>query len=108
MTVLAHPEHPSEVVAEAIFAGWTAGVPAYVERHKAACVVLMTECSMSDNVALQHPDVEFIRPCNLCPHMKRITLANIRESLEQNRHVVSVDAEFAGQEQLAVERMIAV
>jgi quinolinate synthase len=63
---------------------------------------------MSDNVALQHPDVEFIRPCNLCPHMKRITLTNIREALEQNRHIVAVDPSIAGRARLAVERMLAV
>jgi quinolinate synthase len=96
------------VVAEADFAGSTADMTGYVERHKPARVVLMTECSMSDNVALQHPDVEFIRPCNLCPHMKRITLTNIREALEQNRHTVAVDPSIAGRARLAVERMLAV
>jgi quinolinate synthase len=108
VTVLAHPECPPEVVAEADFAGSTADMTGYVERHKPARVVLMTECSMSDNVALQHPDVEFIRPCNLCPHMKRITLTNIREALEQNRHIVAVDPSIAGRARLAVERMLAV
>ena len=63
---------------------------------------------MSDNVALQHPEIEFIRPCNLCPHMKRITLTNIRVALEQNRHVVSIDPEIASRARLAVERMLAV
>lgn len=63
---------------------------------------------MSDNVAVEHPEVEFIRPCNLCPHMKRITLANIREALEQNRHVVTIAPEIAGRARLAVERMLAV
>ena len=108
VTVLAHPECPPEVVAEADFAGSTTDMSGYVEHHKPARVVLMTECSMSDNVALQHPDVEFIRPCNLCPHMKRITLANIRTALEQNRHVVTVAPEIAEPARLAVERMLAV
>jgi quinolinate synthase len=63
---------------------------------------------MSDNVALQNPDVEFIRPCNLCPHMKRITLANIRQALEQNRHVVTIDPALAGPARRAVERMLAI
>ncbi|CAN7369183.1 quinolinate synthase NadA [Bosea sp. LjRoot90] len=106
--VLAHPECPPEVVAEADFSGSTAAMSDYVERQKPPRVVLMTECSMSDNVALQHPDIEFIRPCNLCPHMKRITLANIRAALEQNRHVVTVDPEIAARARLAVERMLAV
>lgn len=108
VTVLAHPECPPEVVAEADFSGSTAAMSDYVGRQKPPRVVLMTECSMSDNVAVEHPDVEFIRPCNLCPHMKRITLANIRAALEQNRHVVTIEPEIAGRARLAVERMLAV
>jgi quinolinate synthase len=108
VTVLAHPECPPEVVAEADFSGSTAAMSDYVGRHKPPRVVLMTECSMSDNVAVEHPEVEFIRPCNLCPHMKRITLANIRMALEQNRHVVTIEPEIAGRARLAVERMLAV
>ncbi|PZV37908.1 quinolinate synthase NadA [Mesorhizobium kowhaii] len=108
VTVLAHPECPPEVVAEADFSGSTAAMSDYVGRQKPPRVVLMTECSMSDNVAVEHPEVEFIRPCNLCPHMKRITLANIREALEQNRHVVTIAPEIAGRARLAVERMLAV
>ncbi|UVK48202.1 quinolinate synthase NadA (plasmid) [Mesorhizobium sp. AR07] len=106
--VLAHPECPPDVVAEADFSGSTAAMSDYVQRQKPPRVVLLTECSMSDNVALQHPELEFIRPCNLCPHMKRITLANIREALEQNRHVVTIEPEIAGRARLAVERMLAV
>jgi quinolinate synthase len=108
VTVLAHPECPPEVVAEADFSGSTAAMSDYVGRQKPPRVVLMTECSMSDNVAVEYPDVEFIRPCNLCPHMKRITLANIRTALEQNRHVVTIEPEIAGRARLAVERMLAV
>ncbi|RWB28245.1 MAG: quinolinate synthase NadA [Mesorhizobium sp.] len=108
VTVLAHPECPPEVVAEADFSGSTAAMSDYVRRQKPPRVVLMTECSMSDNVAVEHPEVEFIRPCNLCPHMKRITLANIRAALEQNRHVVTIAPEIAGRARLAVERMLAV
>ncbi len=107
VTVLAHPECPPDVVAEADFSGSTAAMSNYVGRVKPPRVVLMTECSMSDNVAVAHPDVEFIRPCNLCPHMKRITLANIRAALEGNRHVVSIDPAIAGRARLAVERMLA-
>ncbi|MDX8525919.1 quinolinate synthase NadA [Mesorhizobium sp. MSK_1335] len=108
VTVLAHPECPPDVVAEADFSGSTAAMSDYVGRQKPPRVVLMTECSMSDNVAVDHPEVEFIRPCNLCPHMKRITLANIRQALEQNRHVVTIEPEIAGRARLAVERMLAV
>lgn len=106
--VLAHPECPPDVVAEADFSGSTAAMSDYVERRKPPRVVLMTECSMSDNVALAHPDVEFIRPCNLCPHMKRITLANIRTALERNQHVVTIEPGIAGRARLAVERMLAI
>ncbi|WP_379065167.1 quinolinate synthase NadA [Mesorhizobium sp. UC22_110] len=108
VTVLAHPECPPEVVAEADFAGSTAAMSDYVGRHKPARVVLMTECSMSDNVAVEHPEVDFVRPCNLCPHMKRITLANIRAALEENRHVVTIDADVADRARQAVERMLAI
>lgn len=108
ITILAHPECPPDVVAEADFAGSTAVMSDYVGEKKPARVVLLTECSMSDNVAVDHPDVEFIRPCNLCPHMKRITLANIRQALEGNRHEVTVDPATAADARRAVERMLAV
>ncbi|MDG3578930.1 quinolinate synthase NadA [Rhizobium sp. YJ-22] len=108
VVVLAHPECPPEVVAEADFAGSTAVMSDYVSDKKPARVVLLTECSMSDNVAVQHPEVEFIRPCNLCPHMKRITLANIRTALEENRHEVTVDPAVAEGARRAVERMLAI
>jgi quinolinate synthase len=108
IVVLAHPECPPEVVAEADFSGSTAALSQFVETRKPPRVVLLTECSMSDNVAVHHPDVEFIRPCNLCPHMKRITLRNIRQALEQNRHVVTIDPAVAGPARQAVERMLAI
>ncbi|MER8652117.1 quinolinate synthase NadA [Mesorhizobium sp. M1121] len=108
VTVLAHPECPPEVVAVADFAGSTAAMSDFVGRHKPARVVLMTECSMSDNVAIDHPDVEFVRPCNLCPHMKRITLANIRTALQETRHIVIIDARVVDGARRAVERMLAI
>ena len=89
--VLAHPECPPEVVAEADFAGSTAAMIGYVGEHHPARVVMITECSMSDNVAVEYPDVEFVRPCNLCPHMKRITLDGILHSLQTMTHEVVVD-----------------
>jgi quinolinate synthase len=104
--VLAHPECPPEVVAEADFSGSTAAMASFVEKRRPARVVLMTECSMSDNVAVHHPDIEFIRPCNLCPHMKRITLKNIRQALETNRYVVEIDPALATRARKAVERML--
>jgi quinolinate synthase len=108
VVVLAHPECPPEVVAVSDFAGSTAAMSDYVSHKKPKRVVLMTECSMSDNVAVDHPDVEFVRPCNLCPHMKRITLGNIRSALEHNRHVVTIDPAVAERARRAVERMLAV
>ncbi|MEP6837921.1 MAG: quinolinate synthase NadA [Bradyrhizobium sp.] len=107
VTVLAHPECPPEVVAEADFAGSTAAMSDFVGQKKPARVVLLTECSMSDNVSVLHPDVEFIRPCNLCPHMKRITLKNIRHTLETGQHEVTIDPAIAAPARRAVERMLA-
>jgi quinolinate synthase len=106
--VLAHPECPPEVVGEADFSGSTAAMSSYVSKNRPARVVLLTECSMSDNVAIQNPDLEFIRPCNLCPHMKTITLRKIRRALETMRHEVEIDASVAIPARLAVERMLAV
>ena len=106
--VLAHPECPPDVVMEADFAGSTAVMSDYVGNKRPARVVLLTECSMSDNVAVHHPDVEFIRPCNLCPHMKRITLGNIRKALEEGQHEVTIDPAIAVDARRAVERMLAI
>jgi quinolinate synthase len=107
LVVLAHPECPPEVVAEADFAGSTAAMVDYVGQKRPACVVLLTECSMSDNVAVAHPDIEFVRPCNLCPHMKRITLPKIRRALETMREEVTIAPDLADRARRAVERMLA-
>jgi quinolinate synthase len=106
--VLAHPECPPDVVAEADFAGSTAMMSDFVAREAPARVVLITECSMSDNVAVRHPEVEFVRPCNLCPHMKRITLPKIRTALEEMRHEVTIPPDVAARARRAVERMLEV
>jgi quinolinate synthase len=108
VVVLAHPECPPEVVAAADFAGSTAAMIEYVAKRRPPRVVLMTECSMSDNVAVQHPDIDFVRPCNLCPHMKRITLGRIRHSLETLTHEVTVEPAVAERARRAVERMLEV
>ena len=105
--VLAHPECPPEVLAEADFAGSTGAMNDYVRDRQPRQVVLITECSMSDNVALANPGVEFVRPCNLCPYMKRITLDGILACLETGRHEVTVDPGIAARARAAVERMIA-
>jgi quinolinate synthase len=106
IVVLAHPECPPEVVGESDFTGSTAAMIDYVDAKRPARVVLVTECSMSDNVAVQHPEVEFIRPCNLCPHMKQITLPKIRRTLETMRHEVTIDPAVARPARRAVERML--
>ncbi len=108
VTVLAHPECPQDVLAEADYVGSTSGMINHVGETKPERVVMVTECSMSDNVAVQHPDVEFIRPCNLCPHMKRITLPNILAALQEKKHEVTVAPEVAERARAAVERMLAV
>ena len=105
--VLAHPECPPEVIAECDFSGSTAAMADYVGKERPARVVLLTECSMSDNVALQYPDLEFVRPCNLCPHMKRITLPKIRRALETMTYEVTVDPAIAERARRSVERMMA-
>ena len=106
--ILAHPECPPEVLAEADFVGSTAAMIRHVDLARPRRVVLITECSMSDNVAVEFPDVEFVRPCNLCPHMKRITLPKILSSLQAMEFQVEVDPEVAARARLAVERMLAV
>ena len=108
VSVLAHPECPPEVVDEADFAGSTAQMQQYVETRRPTRVALITECSMSDNLAAANPDLEFVRACNLCPHMKRNTLAAIRHSLETMTHEVTVDPEVAVRARLAVDRMLQV
>lgn len=108
VVVLAHPECPPEVVDAADMAGSTAQMQDFVTLEQPARVALITECSMSDNVSAANPAVEFVRPCNLCPHMKRNTLASIRAALEHMRHEVTIDPEVADRARAAVERMLAV
>ena len=104
--VLAHPECPAEVLEVSDFAGSTAAMNDYVINRKPRQVVLITECSMADNVACDAPDTEFVRPCNLCPHMKRITLQNIYDALLNEQFEVTVDEAVAERARLAVQRMI--
>jgi len=106
--VIAHPECPPDVLDEADFVGSTAGMISWVEKNRPPKVVMVTECSMSDNVAAEIRDVEFVRPCNLCPHMKRITLAGIADALRHMRHEVKVPPAVAERARLAVTRMLAV
>ena len=104
--ILAHPECPTEVIEASDFTGSTAAMTDYVAQRKPKRVVLITECSMADNVACDAPETEFVRPCNLCPHMKRISLDNIHQALLHDRYEVTVDAAIAERARAAVQRMI--
>jgi len=104
--ILAHPECPAEVVAASDFAGSTAAMNDYVMTRKPKQVVLITECSMADNIACETTETEFVRPCNLCPHMKRISLENIYEALLHDRYEVTIDAAISERARAAVQRMI--
>ncbi|HQT66659.1 MAG: quinolinate synthase [Rhodospirillales bacterium 20-60-12] len=106
--ILAHPECPPDVVAAADFSGSTAVMADYVTTKQPARVALITECSMSDNIAVLNPRVEFVRPCNLCPHMKRINLKNIRSALENMETQVEIPMEYFAPARRAVERMLAI
>lgn len=108
LTIIAHPECPPDVLEASDFVGSTAQMQAFVQTQKPKRVLMVTECSMSDNVAAEITDVEFIRPCNLCPHMKRITLANIYEALDTLEPRVEIDPAVAADARVAVERMISI
>ncbi|MBL8551887.1 MAG: quinolinate synthase NadA [Hyphomonadaceae bacterium] len=107
VVVLAHPECPPEVMAASDYAGSTAALAAYVGKRQPGKVLLLTECSMSDNVAAASPRTDFIRPCNLCPHMKRISLANIYDALLEMKHKVEIPEEVRVRAKQAIDRMLA-
>jgi len=104
--IIAHPECPPDVIDEADFTGSTSNMIKWVEDNQPSKVLLVTECSMSDNVAVEAPNTEFVRPCNLCPHMKRITLPKILDSLVFMKEEVTIDPTVADRARAAVERMI--
>lgn len=104
--ILAHPECPTDVVDEADFTGSTSGMINYVRDHRPEKVLLITECSMGSNIADEVPEVNFLGPCNLCPHMQKITLEKILWSLHTMTEEVTVDPDLAAKARLAVERMI--
>ncbi len=106
LTIIAHPECPPDVLEAADFVGSTAQMQNFVLTRRPPKVLMVTECSMSDNVSADVADVEFIRPCNLCPHMKRITLGNIYEALEELEPRVEIDSAVADRARNAVERML--
>jgi quinolinate synthase len=104
--IIAHPECPPDVLAEADFTGSTAHMIDFVRARKPKRVVMVTECSMADNVQAELPNVEFVRPCNFCPHRKRITLPKILDSLLLMQEEVIVDPEIAVRARRSVERMV--
>lgn len=106
--VLAHPECPPEVLAVSDYVGSTAKMQDYVETKKPARVILITECAMSDNLQAANPNTQFLRPCNLCPHMQRITLPKILASLQSGGPEVLIDPAIAERARASVERMLAV
>lgn len=106
--IIAHPECPPDVIAEADFTGSTAHMIDWVKKLGRGRVVMVTECSMADNVAAEAPDIEFVRPCNLCPHMKRITLPRILDCLESMSGEIVIDPAIIARARLPIERMIAV
>jgi quinolinate synthase len=106
--IMAHPECPPGVLDEADFVGSTSGMIKHLDAERPERVFMMTECSMSDNVAVEFPDVEFIRPCNMCPHMKQITLPKILRSLETLTPVIEVDRQIAVRAKRAMDRMLEV
>ena len=106
ITILAHPECPPEVIAEVDFTGSTSKMSNYVKEKQPRKVLMVTECSMSDNVSIENPNVEFVRPCNLCPHMKRITLPGILQSLMLNTYEVKIPYDIMERARRPIERMV--
>lgn len=106
--VLAHPECPPDVLAEADFTGSTAAMVSHLDKRRPARVVMVTECSMADNVAVEFPEITFTKPCNLCPHMRRITLPKVYDALRKREHRVEVEPSTATRARQAVERMLAI
>jgi len=106
--IIAHPECPPEVIKASDFAGSTGGMINYVKNNQPQKVMMVTECSMSDNIQVENPNVEFIRPCNLCPHMKKITLPKILDCLEKETGEIIMDKETIRKARIPVERMAAI
>ena len=103
--IIAHPECPPDVINASDFAGSTSGMIKYVKDNQPKKVMMVTECSMSDNVQVDNPNVEFIRPCNLCPHMKKITLPKVLECLENETNEIILDQDTIEKARKSVEKM---
>ncbi len=108
LTIIAHPECPPDVLDEADMVGSTAGMVSYIADKRPKRIAMITECSMSDNVAAEFPELDFVRPCTICPHMKRITLEKILRSLETETHEINIPEEIAGRARASLEAMLAI
>jgi quinolinate synthase len=106
--ILSHPECSPEVIAVSDFTGSTSGMAKYVDKNQPEKVMLVTECSMSDNVQVENPNVQFVRPCNLCPYMKTITLPKILDCLETETNEILIPEIISRKARKAVERMAAI
>jgi len=104
--IIAHPECPPDVIKASDFTGSTSGMIKYVKDKQPEKVMMVTECSMSDNVQVDNPNVKFIRPCNLCPHMKKITLPKILDCLENETNEIIMDKIIIEKARNSVERMV--
>ena len=108
LKVVSHPECPPEVIDASDYTGSTGSMINYVKNTKAKDIFLVTECSMSDNVQIENPNINFIKPCNLCPHMKKITLKSILKSLKEENYLIEIDDETISRAKGAIEKMIAI
>ncbi len=108
LKVISHPECPPEVIKASDYTGSTGSMINYVKNSKAKDIFLVTECSMSDNIQIENPNINFVKPCNLCPHMKKITLKNILKSLKEENNLIEIDKKIISKAKGAIEKMIAV
>ena len=106
--VIAHPECPPDVISASDFAGSTSNMVKYVKENQPKKVLLVTECSMSDNVQVDNPNVQFIKPCNLCPHMKKITLNKVYDCLKNETNEIKIGNNIAEMARKSVQRMAAI
>ena len=106
LKVVSHPECPPEVINASDYTGSTGSMINYVKNTKAKDIFLVTECSMSDNIQIENPNINFIKPCNLCPHMKKITLKSILKSLKEENYIIEIDDETISRAKGTIEKMI--
>ena len=109
VAILAHQECSPEVVAASDYSGSTNSMIKFVEQTKAPRYLLLTECSMGENIAAANPDKEMLRLCSVrCPHMNQITLEDTLASLQKNQYVIEIPEKIRSRAARAVERMIAI